>query len=64
MKTQVWIAVAIYVLVAIVRKRMGVQVSLRTMLQALSAAVFEETPLETPFSPANAHMANRCPLTS
>lgn len=58
-KSQVWIAVTVYVLVAIVRKRMGVQASLRTMLQALSAAVFEETPLETLFSAANSHISEQ-----
>lgn len=60
-KTQVWIAVATYVLIAIIRKRMGVQISLRTMLQALSAAVFEEIPLETLFSLQNAHIGKAGP---
>ncbi len=45
-KTQVWIAVAVYVLVAIVRKRLGVDASLYEVLQILSVTVFEQTTLE------------------
>ena len=44
MKTQIWIAVAVYVLVAIVRKRRGVDASLYTILQALNLTLFEKTP--------------------
>jgi IS4 transposase len=55
-KTQVWIAVSVYLLVAIVRKRLHVSASLRTMLQALSATLFEELPLQTVFSHAGAHV--------
>ena len=39
-KTQVWIAVAVYVLVAIVRKRLNLELSLHQMLQILSIAPF------------------------
>ena len=42
MKTQIWIAVSIYVLVAIVRKRLGLQVSLYQILQILSVTLFEK----------------------
>ena len=45
MKTQIWIAVAAHVLVAIIRKRLGVDASLYTILQALSLTLFEKTPL-------------------
>lgn len=45
-KTQVWIAIAVYVLVAIVRKRLHVDASLYTVLQILSLTLFEKTPLE------------------
>lgn len=45
-KTQVWIAVAVYVLIAIVRKRLGIEVSMYEVLQILSVTVFEQTPLE------------------
>lgn len=44
-KTQVWIAVAVYVLVAIVRKRLNLDLSLHAMLQILSITPFEKTPL-------------------
>lgn len=44
-KTQLWIAVSVYVLVAIVRKRLGLDASLYTLLQVLSVALFEKIPL-------------------
>ena len=44
-KTQVWIAVSVYVLVAIIRKRLGLPVSLYAMLQILSVTPFENAPL-------------------
>lgn len=51
-KTQVWIAVATYVLVAIVRKRLNVDLSLHAMLQILSVTPFEKTSLFQLFSEA------------
>ena len=50
MKTQVWIAVSVYVLVAIVKKRLGLEASLYTLLQVLSVTVFEKMPILTAFS--------------
>jgi hypothetical protein len=44
-KTQIWIAVSIYVLVAIVRKRLGIEGSLYQILQILSLTLFEKTPI-------------------
>ena len=44
-KTQVWIAVCVYVLVAIVRKELGLELSLSQILQVLSVNVFEQVPL-------------------
>ena len=44
-KTQIWIAVSVYVLVAIVKKRLRLQLSLYTILQILSLTVFERVPL-------------------
>ena len=41
-KTQIWIAVSVYVLVAIVRRRLGLDESLYTLLQVLSVTVFEK----------------------
>jgi IS4 transposase len=44
-KTQIWIAICVYVLVAILKKRLKLQLSLYTILQILSLTVFEKTPL-------------------
>ncbi len=44
-KTQVWIAVCVYVLVAIVRKQLGLELSLSQLLQILSVNLFEQIPL-------------------
>src|SRR5438270_69626 len=49
-KTQVWIAVCSYLLVAIVRKRLGLQLNLYTMLQILSVSMFEKIPINQAFS--------------
>jgi hypothetical protein len=46
-KTQIWIAVSVYVLVAIVRKRLGLEASLYTLLQVLSVTVFEKMPIQS-----------------
>jgi hypothetical protein len=44
-KTQIWIAVSVYVLVAIVRKRLELKASLYQILQVLSLTLFEKTPM-------------------
>lgn len=44
-KTQIWIAISVYVLVAILKKELRLPASLYTILQALSVSVFERTPL-------------------
>ncbi len=44
-KTQVWIAISVYVLVAIIKKRLDIDASLYTILQVLSVTVFEKTSL-------------------
>jgi len=49
-KTQIWIAVAVYVLVAIVKKRMQIELSLYTILQILSLTLFEKMPLYQAFA--------------
>ena len=49
-KTQVWIAVSVYLLVAIIRKRLGIDVSLYSMLQIVSVTPFENLPLIQLFS--------------
>ncbi len=42
-KTQIWIAVCVYVLVAIIKKRLGIEQSLYTILQIFSVSLFEKT---------------------
>jgi hypothetical protein len=46
-KTQLWIAVSVYVLVAIVRKRLGLDASLYTLMQVFSVKVFEKASIES-----------------
>jgi transposase len=48
-KTQIWIAVSVYVLIAIVRKRLNLEASLYTLLQVISVTVFEKIELQTAF---------------
>ena len=45
-KTQIWIAITVYVLVAIVKKRLNTEASLYTILQILSLTLFEKTSLD------------------
>ena len=44
-KTQIWIAVSVYVLVAIIKKRLALDASLYTLLQILSLTLFEKMPI-------------------
>jgi hypothetical protein len=44
-KTQIWIAISVYVLVAIIKKRMKLDLSLYTILQIFSITLFEKTPI-------------------
>jgi hypothetical protein len=46
-KTQVWIAICVYVLVAIVKKELKLDRSLHEIMQVLSLNLFEKTPLFT-----------------
>ena len=54
-KSQIWIAVSVYVLVAIVKKELGIDRSLSEILQILSITLFEKTSvftaLSTPIAP-------------
>jgi hypothetical protein len=52
-KTQIWIAVSVYVLVAIVRKRLGLEASLYQILQILSVTLFEKTPIVRALRPSD-----------
>jgi hypothetical protein len=51
-KTQIWIAVSVYVLVAIVKKKLQLDASLYTLLQILSVTLFEKMPLQQAFPAA------------
>jgi len=48
-KTQIWIAISVYVLVAIIKKRMKIERSLYTILQILSVTLFEKVPINQVF---------------
>jgi len=66
-KTQIWIAVSVYVLVAIVRKQLGLEVSLYQILQILSVTLFEKTPILQALQPSDSredllHSANQLNL--
>ena len=50
-KTQIWIAISVYVLVAIMKKRLKIDLSLYTILQILSVTLFEKIPISRAFSP-------------
>lgn len=50
MRSQIWIAVSVYVLIAIIKKRLNLEPSLYTLLQVLSVTVFEKMPLQQAFS--------------
>jgi hypothetical protein len=45
-KSQIWIAISVYVLVAIIKKRLSLNADLYTILQVLSLTLFEKTPLD------------------
>ena len=59
-KTQIWIAIAVYVLIAIVRKKLRLQMSPYTILQILSLTLFEKIPISQVFSqhPLHSHDDN------
>jgi hypothetical protein len=48
-RSQIWIAVSVYVLVAIIKKRLNLDASLYTLLQILSVTLFEKMPLQQAF---------------
>jgi len=52
-KTQVWVAITVYVLVAILKKQLQLDLSLYKILQILSVTIFEKTPISLAFSPYN-----------
>jgi len=52
-KTQIWIAISVYVLVAIVKKRLNLNLSLYTILQILSVSLFEKTSILQALTPTD-----------
>jgi len=60
-KTQIWIAISVYVMVAIIKKRLSVQASLYTILQILSLTLFEKIPLDQLLSDTNLLELNPVP---
>ena len=66
-KSQIWIAMSVYVLVAIVKKRLNLDASLYTLLQILSLTLFEKMPLQQAFpggdyKPTEGEQANQLNL--
>jgi hypothetical protein len=62
-KSQIWIAVSVYVLVAIIKKRLNLDASLYTLLQILSVTLFEKMPLQQAFT-TNASVENQANSSS
>lgn len=58
-KTQIWTAMATYALIAVVKKRLGLEHSLYTILQILSTVLFEKTPVQLVFQRYNDEVSNR-----
>ncbi len=52
-KTQVWVALSAYVLVAMAKKQLGLEMSLYQILEILSVTIFEKTPILEGFSNFN-----------
>lgn len=60
-KTQIWIAISVYVLVAIVKKRLGLDVSLSQCLQVLSVTLFEKMPISSALFDGRLHIDDTPP---
>jgi DDE family transposase len=58
-KTQIWIAVSVYVLVAIVKKRLALEASLYTLLQIFSVTLFEKMPMPQALSETGTHIRGK-----
>ena len=59
MKTQIWTAVSIYVLVAVIKKELQLNASLYQLLQILSVTLFEKMPLQEALSGIEPHIQDR-----
>ena len=60
-KSQIWIAVSVYVLVAIVKKRLNLDASLYTLPQILSVTLFDKMPLQQAFPGGDSEMGSGVP---
>ena len=58
-KSQIWTAISVYVLVAIIKKRLGIKADLYTILQVLSLTLFEKTTLKQIFTEEDFTMQDR-----
>ena len=52
-KTQIWIAISVYILLAIIKKKLKIEHSLYTFLQVISISIFEKMPINSMFSENN-----------
>jgi hypothetical protein len=62
-RSQIWIAVSVYVLIAIIKKRLAIKASLYTILQILSVTPFEKIPINQALFDGE-HNPNRTPSDS
>ena len=60
-KSQIWIAISVYVLIAIVKKRLNLDASLYTLLQILSVTLFEKMPLQQAISYNEGEISDNSP---
>jgi len=60
-KTQIWIAICVYVLIAIIKKKLGMKESLYTILQVLSVSLFEKIHILQAFQKNEPQIKERCP---
>lgn len=60
-KTQVWIAISVYVIVAIVKKKLNLRLSMYEILQILSINIFDKTPINTMLQHPNLHIFKEHP---
>jgi transposase len=61
-KTQIWIAVSVYLLIAILKKRLGLHADLYRILQVASLTLFEKTPFLQAFESIDSHLSLAHPL--
>ena len=59
-KTQVWIAVCVYLLVAIIKKKIKTELSLYTILQILSVSLFEKVPINQLLTQTDTRIPGGC----